>query len=400
MAYKTGGTTRISDSRDATLTNVALPTTGGVRVNSVGGGGGTPISSPMLGTVKGMIAGGALTPSADLFSVASMAPSVEAFPFAAENAVSIYASLKGSIGYNTGHSSTSDGYSVAGMSVVSPALGFNDPSQPVYMDYNYLRSIDKIPFSTTNSCIFVGNLAAERAQAGGHSSPTGGYISGGLHFPSGIVTNPTVSPSSPGLEFGVSLTAIETFPFSSGGIISSYIGDLGVESYQTATHSSATDGFSCQNTLVFSRVFPQIPTPRPGENRIDKFPFSTNVLSVTVGDIIGDYFQAGISSPSTGFGYIAGYYLNDGGGVSYNSIQKYPFTSENIVGIIGGLTISTYTNTGLSSSSHGYSVSGVIPTSPYYATNIERFPFSSDTPSTYVGDISQGRFNLSAGIQD
>jgi hypothetical protein len=375
MAFKTNDTTRIDNDRKASLTNVAMPTTGVLEVNTVGGGGGGPLASPMQGTVKGLVAGGSTNYG---YQFDSALNKVESFPFSNESNVFLYSSLKVGTISSTGHSSTTDGYTVAGYTQIAPSTGNLTPGQPVYIDRHFLKSIDKIPFSAINVCTFVGNLSATRHLAGGHSSPTSGFVSGGAHLPSLLL---------------VPLTSIESFPFSTGSVISSYVGDLGVESYETATQSNETHGFSCQNS---NAPFVRTIVSRPGEVRIDRFPFSTSVTSTDIGDAIGNLYRAGISAPGPGFGYIAGYFES---GVHLTGIQKYPFASGGFSAIIGGLTQATSTNAGLSSSTNGYSIAGATNV-PGGTTRIERFPFATDNNSSYIGDISEARLSLNCSFQD
>jgi hypothetical protein len=392
MAYKTGDITRIDDTIKATLTNVAMPTTGVLEVNTTVGGGG-PTSSPMQGTVKGMIAGGEI-PAAGILGSRGVS-GVESFPFSNESNVFTYASLKVETISSTGHSSATDGYTVGGYTQIMPAPGSYTTGIPVFADTHYLKSIDKVPFSNINTCTFVGNLSATRHFAGGHSSPTTGFISGGGNLLSGIQTSPIID-TIPGTQRLVPLTSVESFPFAIGEVISSYVGDLAVESYNTATHSNETHGFSCQNsTGLFKRTFPM--DRRTGEVRIDRFPFSTSVTSIDIGDAIGNIYSAGISAPGPGFGYIAGYF-EDGTGL-LTGIQKYPFASGGFSAIIGGLSQGTVSNAGLSSSTNGYSLGGTINT-PGGSTRIERFPFATDTNASYIGDLTQARITLSCSFQD
>jgi hypothetical protein len=136
---------------------------------------------------------------------------------------------------------------------------------------------------------------------------------------------------------------------------------------------------------------------RTGEVRIDRFPFSTSVTSIDIGDAIGNIYSAGISAPGPGFGYIAGYF-EDGTGL-LTGIQKYPFASGGFSAIIGGLSQGTVSNAGLSSSTNGYSLGGTINT-PGGSTRIERFPFATDTNASYIGDLTQARITLSCSFQD
>ena len=109
---------------------------------------------------------------------------VDRFPFASDgNSVDVGDLVKGSSIAADGVSSATHGYSCG---------GYKDPS-PSTADA-VMNEIQRFAFASAIACVDIGNLTDNRYGAGGHSSPTHGYTTGGWM--------PTLS------------SAIEKFPFS------------------------------------------------------------------------------------------------------------------------------------------------------------------------------------------
>ena len=70
-------------------------------------------------------------------------------------------------------------------------------------------------------------------------------------------------------------------------------------------------------------------------------------------------------------------------------IQRFPFSSVTISTDIGELTAARQRSSGSSSSTHGYTTGGLI--SQANSSNIEKFTFSSSSTSSSVGDLTQAR---------
>ena len=126
-------------------------------------------------------------------------------------------------------------------------------------------------------------------------------------------------------------------------------------------------------------------------NVIDKFPFSADANATDVGDLTeGRHGIAGQSSSE--YGYTSGGNPN---GTS-NIIDKFPFATDGNATDVGDLTLGRYQVAGQSSQDYGYTSGGLNPAvSPTYTNTIDKFPFSTDTNATDVGDLTLGRYNLS-----
>ena len=132
-------------------------------------------------------------------------------------------------------------------------------------------------------------------------------------------------------------------------------------------------------------------------NTVDKYPFSSDTNATDVGDLtIARNYYAGQSSTTHGY---------ETGGLTSSSqeTQKFPFSSdENATGNLFDLSIKRYGGVGCSSSTHGYHAGGyTVPGQPVPATQqniIDKFPFSSDENATDVGDLTVARAEAGAGF--
>ena len=119
---------------------------------------------------------------------------------------------------------------------------------------------------------------------------------------------------------------------------------------------------------------------------------------------VENYHAAAIfkyANNNIGLAYIAGYYPPPPppiGGTNFgymsggqtpantNTIDKFPFSSDTNASDVGDLTQSTKLAAGQSSSSHGYTSGGNPNTD-----TIDKFPFSSDTNASDVGNLPSAR---------
>ena len=140
---------------------------------------------------------------------------------------------------------------------------------------------------------------------------------------------------------------------------------------------------------------PSAPPIYIGSNEIDKFPFSADANATDVGDLTETGIQRQTSgSSSSSNGYVAG-----GSGTISNpgkksKIDKFPFSSDTNASNIGDLVVATDYNAGNSSSTHGYSTGGGKPPPgpPYVVNVIEKYSFSSDGNASDVGDLLQEQY--------
>ena len=140
---------------------------------------------------------------------------------------------------------------------------------------------------------------------------------------------------------------------------------------------------------------PSTPPVPAGHNEIDKFPFAVDLNATDVGDLSETGIQRQTSgSSSSSNGYVAG-----GSGTISNpgrksKIDKFPFSSDTNASNIGDLVVATDFNSGNSSSTHGYSAGGGKPPPgpPYVLNVIEKYSFSSDGNASDVGDLLQEQY--------
>ncbi len=196
---------------------------------------------------------------------------------------------------------------------------------------------------------------------------THGYVSGGIRvLPSG---SPVVSNLN------------QKFSFASDGDATT-VGNLSNTSPPTngsglvAGQSSENDGYVSGGQTL----------PGANQNKIDKFPFSSDANASDVGDLtVARKGMAGSSSDVSGY--------NSGGIPTTNVIDKFPFASDGNATDVGDLLSNRYYMAGQSSTANGYTSGGLVPPN----TNaIEKFPFSSDANSTDVGDLT-GNYYGNAG---
>ena len=233
--------------------------------------------------------------------------------------------------------------------------GYSSGGEQIPGPSYYVSTIDKFPFSSDTNASDVGDLTQARARAAGQSSSASGYSSGGV---------PT-------------LNTIDKFPFSVDGNATD-VGDLLQAIDYLAGNSSENSGYSSGGSFSSSNV-------------IQKFPFSSDANATDVGDLTQARFGAGgQSSPSNG-------YVSGGGTfppfTDVNPIDKFPFSSDANATDVGDLTVGRGYVAGQSSTASGYTSGGPHPANAEASasTIIDKFPFSSDANATDVGDLSEGR---------
>jgi hypothetical protein len=123
----------------------------------------------------------------------------------------------------------------------------------------------------------------------------------------------------------------------------------------------------------------------PTFNTVDKFPFSSNGNASDVGDLtVTRRSSSGQSSSVSGY--------NSGGVNSgyYNTIDKFPFAANANATDVGDLlTVGGYLS-GHSSTTSGYIAGG----QPGLTNVIQKFSFTTDGNASDVGDLTQGRYGL------
>ena len=131
--------------------------------------------------------------------------------------------------------------------------------------------------------------------------------------------------------------------------------------------------------------------PTISTNVIDKYPFSSDTNAADVGDLtFARNDCAGASSSS--HGYVAAGQLDPNGPTQYNTIDKFPFSSDDNATDVGDITETRRTSSGHSMETHGYASGGRRNSPTLHNGNIiEKYSFSVDENSTDVGDLTQGR---------
>lgn len=243
-------------------------------------------------------------------------------------------------------------------------------------------SITRFPFAGEIVSTNVGNLsAASHSRAGaGQSSSSDGYTSGGT---SGAGTN-------------LSSNIIDKFPFAitSGSVTD--VGDLSTPVAFAAGAQSSTHGYVMGGARGYLSSHPNL------SNDIQRFPFSAPVTVANTRDLsIAKYSLAGHSNPTYGYvsgGIIGGAGDPTAGDLHSNSLEKFPFAYDANSQSFGQLSVSRAFVAGVSSGSHGYTGGGTIyPESPFLSFNvIDKFPFSSDDNATDVGDLSVAKYSVSS----
>jgi hypothetical protein len=222
--------------------------------------------------------------------------------------------------------------------------------------------IDKFPFSSDGNATDVGDLTQSRWVGAGQSSSVSGYTSGGsVGTPEGTNT-------------------IDKFPFSSDGNATD-VGDLSQSRGYVTGQSSSSSGYTSGGMESFVN-----------RNTIDKFPFATDGNATDVGDLTTVRRDAAGQSSSSS-GYTSGGYTPPG--VALNTIDKFPFAADGNASDVGDLTQGRdRLSLGQSSTESGYTSGGAYPSALATAVNtIDKFPFSSDSNATDVGDLSQARYS-------
>jgi hypothetical protein len=209
-----------------------------------------------------------------------------------------------------------------------------------------------------------------------------GYIAGGAQT-SGTTPHEQIW----GMGVGPTSDTIQKFPLSSDLGITD-VGNLTQGRHGTSSTASKTHGYTAGGYLY--------PTTA-SSNIIEKYPFSSDTDSTDVGDLaVTRSYTGGTFSPTDG--YAMGGQNSTGvpsPTIRYTNIDKYPFSSDTNATGIGNLTEGKMSPAGHASTTHGYSSGGEL--NPGESTRIDKFPFSTDTPISYIADMTIGKTSA-AGI--
>ena len=343
MAYQVGGTNRIKDDNTVAFKNVT------VKNHYVF----APLG-PVQGTTAGYTSGG--QPSAPGYNGSNV---IDKFPLASNASATDVGDLTETYvqRQSSGSSSSSNGYVAGGEGTF------------LYTPAGARTSvIDKFPFSADQNASNIGDLAAAVSYAGGNSSSTHGYCTGG-----------SKDPSPPGPPYTRVADEIQKYSFSSDGNASD-VANLLSQQIRLSGQSSPTHGYASGGGASSAT------------NVIQKFTFASDANATDVGDLLSNNGYPGGGNSSLTHGYVSGNSPNG------NVIQKFPFSSDTNATDVGDLSQGRASAAGQNSGSSGY-VSGGSTFPPYVAVvTIDKFSFSSDANASDVGDLTQGR-NNAAGQQ-
>jgi hypothetical protein len=219
--------------------------------------------------------------------------------------------------------------------------------------------IDKFPFATDTNATDVGDLVLARHAVASQSSTIHGYTSGGY------------SPSQ--------VNTIDKFAFSAD-FNATDVGNLSQIRVSSSGQSSFTHGYTSGGILTPPFINPF--------NTIDKFTFYSDSNATDVGDLTQSRYH-GAGQSSTLSGYTSGGYSPP----QVNTIDKFSFAVNNNASDVGDLTQARRHGSGQSSTTHGYLSGGTTtsPAEPGIVNTIDKFPFSTDTNASDVGDLTQAR---------
>ena len=207
-------------------------------------------------------------------------------------------------------------------------------------------AIQKVSFATDSNSVSVGNFLSNPGGQTTQTSPTYGYA--------------------------VKSNTIQKFPFASDSVVGA---DFTTTISGSVGQSSSTHGYVCCVGGGYS-------------NTIERFPFSVDSVTTDVGDMtLGRNTCSGQSS--TTHGYTSGGFRNTP--IPFDDvIDKFPFSSDANATDVGNLVAGNRSNTGCSSTTHGYSAGGGVPPgpAPNPVNTIQKFPFSTDTNATDIGDLT------------
>jgi|DEB0MinimDraft_10_1074344.scaffolds.fasta_scaffold03578_5 hypothetical protein len=120
----------------------------------------------------------------------------------------------------------------------------------------------------------------------------------------------------------------------------------------------------------------------------------TDISPLTVYSFYEIIFQGTVS------GYTSGGYSPTVSS-TLSTIEKFPFSSDTNATSVGDLTQARSRMTGQSSSDNGYTSGGLpAPTPPFGGSIIEKFPFSSDANAVGVGDLTVDKYDMAGQSSD
>lgn len=134
--------------------------------------------------------------------------------------------------------------------------------------------------------------------------------------------------------------------------------------------------------------------------RVNRDPIIDNDRVLRVDRMRVGSFSQKFSYQGSTSGYSSGGYRQTYPPDALNVIDKFPFSSDTNSSDVGDLTNLTFANAGVGSVSHGYDAGGRA-WSPFAQHNvIQKYPFSSDANATDVGDLTGQKRGMTQGQTD
>lgn len=166
-----------------------------------------------------------------------------------------------------------------------------------------------------------------------------------------------------------------------------------------ATTAPATAPFYFQgsNNFFLTGGYDAPPGSNVGTSQVSTYSFSNGSTQSNNFDLaLRTYNHAGASSSTTGY-TMGGFNLTPAtppfASTYLNSIQKFPFTAPSTATDQADLTVARSNVAGAGNGTSGYCIGGSSPTIPGNdRTTIDKFPMSSETNATDVGDLTFGRY--------
>ena len=212
------------------------------------------------------------------------------------------------------------------------------------------------------------------------------YTGGGMSSTNGYIFGAKANSPYPS-NYG---NLIEKFPFAAEDAISN-----------TGYTLAVSKGIGKNKEGIGNRT--NIYTAAGGYPGILKFVTTSESNAASIGNhvpAVPAFFGGATGHSSETHGYLAGGHTQPATGS--NVIQKFSFSSDGNATDVGDLTYNSWWGSGSSSTTHGYHAGGYKnpPSSPYPIStrnDIQKWPFSSDTNATDVGDLTYDAAHRSIG---
>ena len=213
----------------------------------------------------------------------------------------------------------------------------------------------------------------------GNTSDVNHYITSGYNAYTPTIGNPNIN------------TDVAKIPIANEDAIS----DTGVDwSQVTGSNGQGMAAQSYTHGYILS-VGGGYPRTSTATNKIEKFPFAAEDASSDVGDMTKTRNQKTDNSYKNIYGFSSGGnnpYPSPSAPIVLNEIERVSFASDGNGTDIADLTQARVHGSGTNSTTHGYVHGGSTSVSPHpgpaYVNTIDKFPFTSGSNATDVGDLT------------